>query len=157
MSGLYSGLMLAAQITLLHFFSLCGDELAEIGGRAHKHCTPEFSELCLSLGIGEARVDLLVERVDNLDRCVLGSADPKHRASLGEPLTDQACENVRRTAGRRADDDAHLARRIVLAPMRSAIVPAARPRPWRDADIVGGDVSWPPSHMRLLERAATPV
>jgi hypothetical protein len=37
------------------------DELAEIGRRAHHHCAAQVGKLCAQLGIGENRVDLLVE------------------------------------------------------------------------------------------------
>ena len=43
---------------------------------------PSSAKLRLDLGIGEARIDPLVEPIDNLGGCVPGGADPKHRASL---------------------------------------------------------------------------
>src|SRR5262249_48636134 len=51
------------------------NELPEVGGRALERRAPEFSELRLGFGISEARIDPLVERIDNLDGCVLRSAD----------------------------------------------------------------------------------
>src|SRR5262249_24854214 len=36
--------------------------------------------------------------------------------ALGQPLTDQTCEDVGRAAGRKADDNAHRPRRIDLCP-----------------------------------------
>src|SRR5215831_10196190 len=51
------------------------DEAAKVGGRARNHCTAQIGEPCLKLGIGEARVDLLVELVDDLGRRGLRCAD----------------------------------------------------------------------------------
>src|SRR6516162_4161373 len=50
------------------------DELAKVGGRACKHRRAEVSNARLHLGIGEARVDLLVELVNDLGGRVLGHA-----------------------------------------------------------------------------------
>jgi len=57
---------------LLHFI---GDQLAEVAGREDKWCAPQIGEPSLDLGIGEARVDLPVEPVDDLAWRVLGRAD----------------------------------------------------------------------------------
>jgi hypothetical protein len=43
-----------------------GDELGEVGGRARQRRASEVSQLRLDFGIGEARVDLLVELLDDL-------------------------------------------------------------------------------------------
>src|SRR5580700_3279155 len=59
-----------------------GDELPEIGRRADKDCFPHVGEAHLDLGIGEARVDLLVELLDDFHRRVLGGADAVPRARL---------------------------------------------------------------------------
>src|SRR5262245_42987940 len=52
-----------------------GDQLAEVGGQAGKNRAAQAGKLCLELGVGEARVNFLVELVNNLRRCVLGRAD----------------------------------------------------------------------------------
>src|SRR5262245_65889447 len=57
---------------LLGFF---GDKPAEIGRRAHHHCAAQIGKPRLQLGIDKARVDLLVELVDDLGGRVLGHAD----------------------------------------------------------------------------------
>jgi hypothetical protein len=44
---------------------LVGDKLAEVGGRAWKHCATKVGKPRLDFGIGEARVDLRVELVAN--------------------------------------------------------------------------------------------
>src|SRR5262249_54221417 len=52
-----------------------GDELAEIiGAHWHRHAT-EIGEPRLDLGIGKSSIDLLVEFVDDLRRCILWRAD----------------------------------------------------------------------------------
>ena len=43
------------------FFGFLDDELSEIGGRARKHDAAQVGKPCLYLGIGEPRVNLLVE------------------------------------------------------------------------------------------------
>src|SRR5262249_17907516 len=55
-------------------FGIFGDELAEVDGRARQGLA-EVSETDLHLGVGESRVDLLVELVDDLGWRVLGNAD----------------------------------------------------------------------------------
>src|SRR5215510_12757101 len=67
---------------LAPLLGLVGDQLSDVGRRAWKHRAAEVGEPCLSNGVGQDRVDPLVERIDNLDGCVLRSADPKHRTSL---------------------------------------------------------------------------
>src|SRR5215472_6915062 len=57
------------------FLRFVGDELAKVGGRDDKRRASKVGKPCLHLGIGEARVDLLVELVDDLHRRVLGYAD----------------------------------------------------------------------------------
>src|SRR5262249_17281048 len=52
-----------------------GDEAAKVGGRARNPSTAQIGEPCLKLGIGEARVDLLVELVDDLGRRGLRCVD----------------------------------------------------------------------------------
>src|SRR5262245_51643633 len=58
---------------LAPLLGVVGDELAEIGGRADKRCASEVSQPRLDFGIGEAGVNCLIELVNNLRRCVLGS------------------------------------------------------------------------------------
>jgi hypothetical protein len=54
---------------------IVGDELSQFG-RRHRHRRPaEFDETCLKLGIGEARIDLPVQRGDDLGRRVPGRTD----------------------------------------------------------------------------------
>src|SRR6516225_7584569 len=61
---------------------ICGDECAEVCGRACKHRVAEVGEPRLHPGIGEARIDLLVEPVDDRGRCSPRSADPLPAGSL---------------------------------------------------------------------------
>ena len=49
--------------------------LAEVGGRAGKYFAAKVGHARLHRGIGERRVDLLVEPLDDLGRRALGSAD----------------------------------------------------------------------------------
>src|SRR5262245_36701623 len=53
-----------------------GDELAELGRRSRQRRAAEVSETGAHLGIGERRVDLLVELIDDLGRRVSGCTDP---------------------------------------------------------------------------------
>src|SRR5215831_2117874 len=53
---------------------LC-DKLAEVGGRAGKYFTTQFGHSYLHRRIGEHRVDLPVEPLDNLCRGALRNAD----------------------------------------------------------------------------------
>src|SRR5262249_22513089 len=64
------------------FFGFVGYELAKVGGRADKWCASEVSQPRLDFGIGEARVDLLVELVDDLGWRGLGCADAEPIACL---------------------------------------------------------------------------
>src|SRR5262244_1826391 len=63
---------------LLGFVS---DELCEVGGRARQRLT-EVSQTDLHLGVGEGRVDLLVELLDDLGWRVPGNADAIPRCRL---------------------------------------------------------------------------
>src|SRR5262249_31469054 len=63
---------------LLGFFS---DELCEVGGRARQRLA-EVSQTDLHLGVGEGRVDLLVELLDDLGWRVPGNADAIPRRRL---------------------------------------------------------------------------
>src|SRR6516164_4504809 len=62
---------------LLGFF---GDELAEVGRRAHHHRAAQVGKPCFELGVDEARVDCLVEFIDHFGRRVLGHADAMPRS-----------------------------------------------------------------------------
>ena len=57
------------------FLNTCGDEVAEIGG-AHRHRdATKVGKPRLDFGIGEARIDLLVELLDDLCRRILGCTE----------------------------------------------------------------------------------
>src|SRR5215469_660167 len=64
------------------FLGFLGNELSKIGGRADKRCASEISQPRLDFGVGEARVDLLVELVDDLGWRGLGCADAEPIACL---------------------------------------------------------------------------
>src|SRR5262245_9587198 len=49
-----------------------GNELSKVGGRKSMHLTAQFRESRLDLGIGEPRIDCMVEPFDDLRRRVLG-------------------------------------------------------------------------------------
>src|SRR6516225_9697576 len=51
------------------------DELAEVGGRAGEHHTARLGKPRFHVGVGECRVDLLVELVDDLIGRVLRRGD----------------------------------------------------------------------------------
>ena len=55
------GLDVGGPDNLAPLFSFRGDKLAEIGGRTDKRFTAKVGKPCLYLGIGEPRVNLLVE------------------------------------------------------------------------------------------------
>jgi hypothetical protein len=59
-----------------------GDQLAEFGGRKHKRRATQVGESPCYLGIGEARIDLLVELADDLGCRVLGCAKAKKGAGF---------------------------------------------------------------------------
>ena len=50
------------------FLGLVGDELAEVGRRTRNRNAAQIGEPRLHRGVGEARVDLLVDLVDDLGR-----------------------------------------------------------------------------------------
>src|SRR5262245_59811521 len=52
-----------------------GDELAEVRGRAGKHCTAQGGKSRLRPGLGEDRIDLLVEPLDDFGRRRLRRVD----------------------------------------------------------------------------------
>src|SRR5262249_5127797 len=59
-----------------------GDEHAEIAWRATEDNAAEVRELSPQLGIGEAGIDLLVEHVDDVGRCVCRCAETEPCARL---------------------------------------------------------------------------
>ena len=65
-----------SQDHLRPLLGLLGDELAEVGGRAWKHRCAHVGEPRLDLRVGESRVDLLVEFVDDLGGVFLGAPTP---------------------------------------------------------------------------------
>src|SRR5207245_4128190 len=52
---------------LAPFLGFVGDEITEVGGRAGKWRAAELGDLMRHLGIGERRIDLAVELVDDFD------------------------------------------------------------------------------------------
>lgn len=58
------------------FLGFIGNQLAEISGRASQDGAAKTDQLRPDLGIGEREVDFGVERLDNLNGCVLGTATP---------------------------------------------------------------------------------
>ena len=56
-------------------FGFFGNELAEVGGRASKHHSAKLGEPRLHNGVGEGRIDLIVEVVDDFGGRGLGEAD----------------------------------------------------------------------------------
>ena len=67
--------MLAARITLAHFSVSSAMSLPNSAGVIGIGVAAQIGKPRLHLGIGEGRVDLLVEPVDDLRRRVLGRAD----------------------------------------------------------------------------------
>src|SRR6516164_4200049 len=59
-----------------------GDELAEVGRRARKRRSAQLGKPRLNLGIGKARIDLFVERSDDISRRALGCAEAGNSACL---------------------------------------------------------------------------
>src|ERR1039457_4058819 len=59
-----------------------GDELTEVSGRTREHRAAEVDQPRLDFGVGDSRIDFLVELLDDLGRCVLGCAYAKPRGSL---------------------------------------------------------------------------
>src|SRR5262249_61506601 len=55
-----------------------GDELTELGRRARKHRAAEVGKACFQPGIGEARIDLDVELVNDSGWRVFGARTPTH-------------------------------------------------------------------------------
>src|SRR3984893_153204 len=62
---------------LAPLFGFVVDQLSEIGRRARKYHAAQVGQLSPKLGIGEARVDLPVELVDDLGGCFPGRTKPE--------------------------------------------------------------------------------
>jgi hypothetical protein len=67
---------------LAPFLSFVGDQLVEVGGRAWERGDAQLSEPRLHLSIGERRIDLLVELVNNLSPRVFRRADASPETRL---------------------------------------------------------------------------
>src|SRR5262245_1638623 len=67
---------------LAPFFRFFGHELPELGGRHWEHVGTQVAEPRFESRIGEGRVDLLVEQVDDLRGRVLRCAHALKRAGL---------------------------------------------------------------------------
>src|SRR5215831_19038672 len=61
---------------------LFGEELTEVGGRACKQYAAHFSQPRLDLRVSKARVDCVVEFLDEFGRRVLGCTETQPRAGL---------------------------------------------------------------------------
>src|SRR5262249_29723535 len=61
---------------------LFADELTEVGGRACKQYAAHFSQPRLDLRVSKARVDCIVEFLDEFGRRVLGCTETQPRAGL---------------------------------------------------------------------------
>src|SRR5262245_1762428 len=59
-----------------------GDELTEVDRRARKGRSAQLGKPRLDLGIGKARIDLFVERFDDIGRRALGYAEAGNSACL---------------------------------------------------------------------------
>src|SRR5262249_57638346 len=64
------------------FFGFISNKLREVSGRAGKYRSAQIGEPRLDLGVGESRIDLIVELVDDLGRGVSGCADAEPGACL---------------------------------------------------------------------------
>jgi hypothetical protein len=64
---------------LAPLFGFLSDQLAEVSRRTRKHRAAEIGEPRLHRGIGESRIDLLVECVDDLGGRVPGCAEAAPR------------------------------------------------------------------------------
>jgi hypothetical protein len=72
-----------------------GNELGECGGRARQCREAQFCKPCLRLTIGKPNVDLLVELVYQLGRCIPGCADAIPRARLVARNEFAYCRDIR--------------------------------------------------------------
>src|SRR5262249_22927604 len=67
---------------LAPFFSIVCDQLAEVRGRACEHSSSKLNESCVDFRIGDSRINLLIEFVDDIGRCAPGCADTEPSARL---------------------------------------------------------------------------
>src|SRR5215216_2091796 len=67
---------------LAPLLGLISDELPEVGGRARKRSAAHVGNPRVDLRVGEARIDLLVEPINDFDGRVLRRADTLPRARL---------------------------------------------------------------------------
>src|SRR5262245_31201488 len=67
---------------LAPFLGFVGDELTDVRRRAREYCAAQVGKSRLELGIAEARVDLLVELLDDLNGRALGRAEADPGARL---------------------------------------------------------------------------
>src|SRR5262249_27585209 len=67
---------------LAPFLGFLRNEFPEIGGRARKHSAAKVGKAPAHRRIDEARIDLVVELIDDLDGCVLWNADAIPLAGL---------------------------------------------------------------------------
>ena len=65
-----------------HFSVSVGDELTEVGWRTWKHRAAQVGKACLNRRVGEGRVDLPVEPVDDLGGRISGGNDVVNGARL---------------------------------------------------------------------------
>jgi hypothetical protein len=70
-----------------------GDELSEVGGRPRKHRAAQLCEPRFDLGIGETRVDCLIELVDDFGGRAFGRTEARPEACL-KPRKDSAQRGV---------------------------------------------------------------
>src|SRR5215813_2358867 len=61
---------------------LVGDELAKVGRRARKHRRAQIGNPRLQLGISEPCIDLAIELINDLGRCVFGRTEANPLARL---------------------------------------------------------------------------
>src|SRR5262249_13146252 len=61
---------------------IVSDELAEVRDRAGKYHAPKVGKPRLQLGISEPRIDLAIELINDLGRCIFGRTEANPLASL---------------------------------------------------------------------------
>jgi hypothetical protein len=78
----YSAFDVGRSDHLTPFLCLLDDNLVEFGRRARKRRGAKITEPRRNLWIGQPRIDLLVELIDDFDRSVPRSSDPDPRAGF---------------------------------------------------------------------------
>ena len=81
-------------MTFHHFSVSSAMSLAKVGGREREHVATQVGKPRLDLGIGKARVDLLVELVDDLGERLLRRANALERAGLADPKIKARLANL---------------------------------------------------------------